>query len=539
MPFPPAPARDRPGSLLLLAVLLMLAFANGVATTRDLSWPGADLEGVGIDLYRDMALAQTILDSGYGPDPNYLNERTWYNPLVPAMTAAISAATGAPVPTVVTRVGAYANLLAPVTFYLLAATLLGHRPALYAVAGFLFLTGSTLPSWISATYSPWFMPLNFAQGLFYLTVWAFVGARRSPSPRRILATGALWGLTFLAHAVPALIFGVMVIITFASDVGRRDGGITAGTALGRLVTMIVAALVVSSPLLATIVGHYGLRTLHTQPSMYTAPLLGRELPTLLWLHCTVPMFVAAAGALALARQPSSPARLTIGTWLLAAGLFLAQAYAWLAARLVAGWVLPSLVPSFHYFFYLKAATALLFGVGVTAIAARAARAPALRSWSPRALADGLCVLLLALGAPTYLARPDFAAARQDALATMKSDPVQVADWLRQHGHPTDVVLASDYDSALIPGPAGVKVVAAFNTFSNPYVDWETRAAARDQLFAALDAGDDAAFRVLAHRFAVTHVVARGRRAATYARRSGLPIEEVFAAGDVRLFRRRR
>ena len=540
MPYPPATVCERWASACVLALLLAVAFVNGVATTRDLSWPGADIDGVGIDLYRDMALAQTMLDSGYGPDPNYLGERTWYNPLVPALTAAVSAVTGAPVPLVVTRIGAYANLLAPLTFYLLAATLLGRWQALYAVAGFLFLTASTLPSWISATYSPWFMPVNFAQSLFYLTVWAFVRARQSPGRGWTIATGALWGLTFLAHVAPALVFGVMAIVTLDVDVRRRDAGrVAARAGLGRLAVMVIIALVVSSPLLATIVGHYALRTVHTQPGLYTAPLLGRDLPALLWLHATAPMLVVAVGALALARQRSCPVRLTVGTWLLSAGLFLALAYTALAGRLLAGWMLPSPVPSFHFFFYAKAATAILFAAGVTAIAARAGRSPALQTWSPRALADALCVLLVLAGAPAYLSRPDFGAARRDALDTMESDQVRVAGWLREYGQPTDVVLASDYDAAVIPGPAGVRVVAAFNTFSNPYVDWETRARARDQLFAALDAGDAAAFTALADRYALTHVIARGRRAENYATRSARSIEQVFSAGEIRLFRRRR
>ncbi len=539
MPFPPATARARWASPFVLALLLSLALTTGVATTRDLTWPGAGLSGVGIDLYRDMAFAQTMLDSGFGPDPNYPGERMWYNPLVPAITAAISALTGAAPSLVVTRLGAYVNLLAPLGFYLLAVTLLGRWQALYAVAGFLFLTGSALPSWISATYSPWLMPVNFAQGLFYLTVWAFVRARTASGVAWYAATGALWGVTFLAHAAPALVFGVMALATFAFDVRWREGArVPAGTALGRLALMIGLALVVSSPLLVTIIGHYGLRTVHTEPAMYTEPLLGRELPRMLWLHLTAPMLVAAVGALALARQKSPAARIPIGTWLLASGLFLAQAYVLLAARVLAGWRLPSFVPSFHFFFYAKAATAMLFALGVTAIAARAVRLPAFQRWSPRALADALCLLLLVVGAPTYMARPDFGEARRDALATMSSHQVRVAEWLRAQRQRADVVAASDYDAAVIAGPAGVKVVAAFSTFSNPYVDWDARAEARDRLFAALDAGDDDAFAELADRFALTHVIARGRRAADYAARGVGPIEEIFAAGDIRVFRRR-
>ena len=96
-------------------------------------------------------MARTILESGHGPDPAYLGERNWYNPLVPAMTAAASALSGVDVPVVAVRIGIDANRLAPIAFYLLVRSLAGAWIALYASARFLFLTSSTLPSWMSAT----------------------------------------------------------------------------------------------------------------------------------------------------------------------------------------------------------------------------------------------------------------------------------------------------------------------------------------------------------------------------------------------------
>ncbi len=539
MPFPPAPPRERWTCAGVVALLLLCVFVNGRATTGDLTWPGSNIEGVGIDLYRDMALARTMLDSGYGPDPNYLGELTWYNPLVPSLTALTSALTGADVPLVIARIGAYANLLAPAAFYLLAATLLGRWPGVYALAGYLFLMAASLPAWISATYSPWFMPVNFAQAPFYLTVWAFVRGRQSPRRAWDIATGASWGVTFLAHAAPALVFGVMAVAATVVDVRRRDGARVAFPAAAtRLAVMIVLALVVSSPLLVTIVGHYGLRTLHKQPGMYTAPLLGRELPTLVWQHVSAAMLVAAVGAATVWRQRPSTVRLVVFTWLLAAGLFLLLAYVLLAGRVLAGWALASPVPSFHFFFYLKAATALLFAVGVSTLAGRAGRVAALARWPAQHRAQALCAALVVAGAPTYLARPDFAEARRDALDTMAGAQVQVAGWLRAHAQPGDVVLTVDYDAAVMPGPAGVKVVAAFTAFSNPYVDWEARAQDRDRMFAALDAGDAAAFTALAGHYRVTHLIARGRRAEAYATTPGLPVEPVFSAGGIQVFRRR-
>ena len=56
--------------LCIFVVLLAAAFTNGVRTTWGLRFPDVDLQAPGVDLYRDMALAQTLLDSGYGPDPS-------------------------------------------------------------------------------------------------------------------------------------------------------------------------------------------------------------------------------------------------------------------------------------------------------------------------------------------------------------------------------------------------------------------------------------------------------------------------------------
>jgi len=104
---------SRVAPVLVFVLLLATAFSVGFRTTRGLNWPGADWGGVGIDLYRDISSAQTILNEGYGPDPTYRGERNWYNPLTPSVSAVVSRLSGAPVHVVVTRLGTYANLLAP------------------------------------------------------------------------------------------------------------------------------------------------------------------------------------------------------------------------------------------------------------------------------------------------------------------------------------------------------------------------------------------------------------------------------------------
>lgn len=140
-----------------LGGLLALALVVGVRTTADLDWP------CDIDIYRDIADAQNIAQGNFGTDPFYAGERRWYNPLVPSLVAGISRLTSVPVNVVYTRSGAYINMLAPVAFFSLVASLLGGRSALAATAAFILIGRQTSPSWTSATYSPWLLAGNFAQ----------------------------------------------------------------------------------------------------------------------------------------------------------------------------------------------------------------------------------------------------------------------------------------------------------------------------------------------------------------------------------------
>ena len=534
--------------VLISAALILVALIFGILTTRGLSWPDLTDQslGEGPGLYRDMASARTMLEGEYGPDPIYLGERTWYNPVVPALIAGVTFVTGQPLHVVTTRIGTYANLLAPLCFFWMAAVLFGRWTALFSLAAFLFLLPGSLPAWLSATYSPWLMPVNFVQSFFYLLVIAWYRAQRKGSARAYVLPGILWGITFLGHTAPALVFGGMTLLWMADVAWSVQRGFTwriSRASVVRWSIMVVAALVVSAPFLAVIAGHYGLRIRNPVPSANSVSLLSRDLPELIWLHLTVPMAIAMFGLWIVVTRSFRPVsrRLLLG-WIAVTGVFLVYSFLRLGAKL-GGVILPNIVPSFHFFFYLKAATAVLFGVGVTWLGRMAAIAIARRrgseatgSMRPLLVSALVCAVLLAFQARTYAARDNFQAARRGAITTAGSDQIHVLEWLLSHHGPSDVALASDDDATFVCAPSGVRAVMAWPVWSNPYIDLQPRAQARDAMFNALDGDDSAAFRELAQRYGVTFVITESPRSARYDAKTPSDLELVLSAGSRRVYR---
>src|SRR5262245_2923868 len=197
--------------VLAFLALLTVALSFGVRTTRDVEWPTPMPGGLTVDLYRDMSSAQTMLDSGYGPDPNFVGERSWYNPLVPAIMALTTAVTALPLNVVAVRLGTYANLLAPLTFFLMCAVLFDRWTALFASFASLFLLPDAFPAYLVATYFPCVLPVNFVLACFYLSIVALHWAYRDNRLAAFVVPGLLWGLTFLGHTAPALILGGVTV----------------------------------------------------------------------------------------------------------------------------------------------------------------------------------------------------------------------------------------------------------------------------------------------------------------------------------------
>ena len=68
---------------ILAGLLVAIAWAVARPAVAGLSWP------VEVDLFRDMAAAQTILNGQWGADLGYIGEPAWYNPLLPTFMAGL------------------------------------------------------------------------------------------------------------------------------------------------------------------------------------------------------------------------------------------------------------------------------------------------------------------------------------------------------------------------------------------------------------------------------------------------------------------
>jgi hypothetical protein len=502
-------------ALLLCGYLLYL----GIRTTGDLNWPG------NIDLYRNMAQAQSILDGNWWADPYYLGETMWYNPLAPFLIAAVSRVANLPVYIVSARLGAYFNLLSPLSFYFLVARLFDRWTALASTLGFLFVTSEGLAVDSITPYSPWLYAATFTQSMFYLTLVAYRHSVVQGRRRGYVVTGVLWGITFLGHTAPALVLGGIMGLSALAAVIRswRDRLVlpTLYHVVNRLAPTVVAALVVSAPLLCSIVGHYHLRVLNPYPASLVADFLAvSKLATLIKANLTVPTCVAGIGLLGLLwRRSRAVDRRLVLLWSLVSSGLVAYGYFWLAAR---HWKvsLPIIVPTYHFWYYLRVVEAILFGYGLV-VASRCGVgllerwAPVIsrqfsmqsraRLWSGRAL---LCVLMssLLLVCPSFASRPEFALARVEAQQAGAQFRLGEFEWIREHTRPEDVFLAPDSLGMFLVGPTGRKLAAVHSLYSNPYVDNEARVAARDAIFECIRVGDYAGFDRLASKNRVTYLV---------------------------------
>jgi len=487
-------------------VLLIL----GVRTTRDLEWPADP------DLYRDIAQAQTIADGSLSADPFYRDETVWHNPLVPAIVAALAKPLGVPVHTAYVRLGAYLNLLGPILFFLWVARLAGPAGAAMATLGFVFYRDPWAPAWVTAAYSPWLFAMTSSQAFLYAGLLAYREALLAPTVVRFGITGLLLGLTFLAAAPPAFLLAGVVAVGGLWSVTQREGSSAPATPEGPrgrwtilrghgLVALV--ALVVSLPLLASIVGRYGLIVHNTTPTSWEWAGF-HDVSEFARVHAGWPLALAAVGAIAIARRFRSQ---RVDAVMLIS--ITSTAAAFLVYRTLftgAGLSIPQFVPSHYFVFYMKAVQWALVGVAFSgAFALLRSRLPPSvggRRVEPTLVA-GVAILVILAALPQYRGRGYLESAR--VFAEGEAGRVNLREafgWIRANTAPSDVFLASPEVALQVVGPAGRKVVVVGAVFSNPYVDWTERDRSARWMWRALLEGDLATFRSLARTWHVSHLI---------------------------------
>ena len=547
-------ARPTPRGRCLLAVLLLAAicgaaFMHGRHFTADLEWPGFDIE------FREAAAAQTLLAEGLGPDPSYRGESLWYNPLPAAIVAAVSRMSGQPVRVVTPRIGIYLNLLTPIGVFLLIAYLFDPWVALAGAAGLVYVVGPRLPDFLTAKYSPWLSPNNFAIGLCSVTLLAIAWSRRRPrSWLAHLGVGTLLGVTFLAHTAPAIVLGV-TLVGLAIIAVRQTGAWR--RELSALGMTVAAAAAVGLPILIPVVGRYRMRQLNPGPSL--APF-GRldfnETAAFISDLVTVPLIIGAVGLAAYVWRH----RQELSAQILALGVSACVGYIGLNyARQIALRFhvrIPSIVPAFHFVLYLHLFIAIGLGIALAATAVwllgrvRERSTSADDSWARPAVLLLLTMLVVGIYFPTYLGREEFRPRRVEALRLLDVLATDAWAWIEANTSSQDVFLATDEMALYVVNPAGRKVVATHYFFSNPYVDWDTRDRDRAKMYVFLRECDATNFEALARKYGVTYVIwsdqvdtlTRGTlgmrvRPALQARDiSAAGLEPAFRGRDVAIFR---
>lgn len=520
------PYSDRATSGLALA-LILAAMAPGVWALRDLQWP-YDLDG-----FRDVAIVQRILDGAWSDDPVYRGEAGWYNPLIPGAVALVTAITGLPTPQASVVTGPWLNGVAAVAFFICLRRLVGAGPACAGLAAFLLLPGRP-PAWAAATYSPWLFPSVTAQALMYFGIWSWSGALARPNPGRAIGSGLLLAATFWAHSAAALLFGGIVFATATVKSAWAPGtGPRQRFGLAALTLVVAAAL--AMPFLFPLWERYGLRIMNREPATwpYEPAHLGEILRGTIRRSALVHLIVAAVGVKWAVSRATPRAVAVLAAWGAVAAVMLGYS---LAAEEHAG--LPPLVPAYHFFFQLRALQWVLFGCGFMVMAAFVVgRRPA--GLLPRASSQLLSLFLIALLAvlvyPRYLGREAFAAAPRWSREFAASEIPRLHRWLRERSPASSVFLSSDIDALQVVAPAGRSAVSVAPAFSNPYVDYQARAAARDTMLALLAAcADTAELRRLRDRFGVTHVLSRGDQADVIGRCDRL-VRLKLSAGPAAIF----
>jgi hypothetical protein len=455
----------------------VVALLHGLWITRGLVVPPD------IDAIRDIGFAQGFLDGNWMGDPAYGGAARYYPPLIPALEAAAIALAGIrDIPRAWVMAGPWLNLLVPLAFFPAAWRLLDEAgAALCALAVFVLAVGTLSVPWMGAGYTPWLLTPMLAQAAFLGSLWLTRGRIETLRLRNAPLLGLAYGLTLLAHPVPALLLSTMLALAILILHGRRG---VPFLALAGLTEALVAL-----PYLLPLLLLHPDGILNPEPGAWVAPLLrqGRwhlAQATVLNLPGALATIVLwrLRGAMPLSRPSVLLLAGLIGTC--AAMLLRHQ-----ACTLLAEGVGPALcrlpgVPVHHFHLYLQLGWAFVLGHVLWHGAGIWARGrPERRRLLGRAIAAALLV-----GAAAIWLRPYDGEARARCLIAGDL-PMDLAlyRWVLVNTPPEatfvtagedDIVAGEDVSGSFAVWAAGRRFVALYPLFSNPYVSWTAHEAAR-------------------------------------------------------------
>jgi hypothetical protein len=531
------PKREKIAFVAACAVMLGLACIRCYTAAKDIHW------FLDPDYYRDMSGVLQNLHGGFGKDPNYLGAWLWYNPLLTGIETIIVRITGLPLNVVFAQAGVWLNLLAPITFTLMLATLFDWRVAAAGLLSFLFLASGNHYTYVAATYSPWLYPGSFTQAIFYLNVIFCYKAFTTQRYSWFLCLGAMLGISFLGHTAPTVLIILIMMILQTGNLVKSLRG-KDYSASKRYVLQGLAAflpfILFSLPLTYFIVGKYQLKFINRIPFEYVDELLiFRNLPALFRMNFSVALVISLVGAVWFYRNNKQPvSRKIFLAWpLLAIFLFV---YSTAVSSLDRNYNihLPGTVPAFHYFFYLKAAQSVFFGFGlVFLLDFLIGYMKALRPEPIRSRIIILAILLYAIiYYPFYRNRQDFVYFRtQNLLQDKETDKIATYNYILNNIPQNKVVLCEENTSIFPVMATARKMVSSGITYSNPYVDFTQRENARRSMLAYLKTGQPAAAKNLFDDYQVSYVLLSNANFEKAAGLSGFDSRLVYKNGSYSLY----
>ncbi len=516
-------------NILLLSCFVFTAFYFAFKASNGLLLPVDD------DSYRDLATIENILHDNFLNDPSYLHQYLWYNPLFPLVQVSIIKFTGVQPAIFLAQAGKYLNLLSPVFFYFMCLRLFDRNVALAACTAFLFfICGNDYGSHV-AGYTYILLPNVFTQFLFYIEL-IFFYKMFSGKTKWFWFSGLLCGIIFLFHTAPAILLTLIASCFFLRDFFKNK------TQRKKLFIQynyfILSFLIVISPFIYFIFIHFHFQMKNTLPSQWIYYLLRPEnFMLLLKENFTVWFAIAIAGFIILIKDKklTTLSRRIILFWLFCSIILLIYSNTASIINTKYKIHLPSIIPSFHFYFYLKAVQAVLFGVGFIAICKWMKEKFFLSRISFNILFYLLLLLFVILRLPGYSKRKEFTLLQQKTLVKQSDTAsINMYNWIKNNTKINDVILCYGNESEFPVMATGRKMIVTTDYYSNPYVNYIQRKKDNDLL---LNSNNKIITEELLKKYEVKYLLVNTSSAVQYSYLESYFPFEVYKNNEMILFKK--